>query len=108
MAETLGKVHTRRRALFQGQWWRVRPKLVFNQMAAPVPEIMDKVWFAYGLCSKVTTLCSARFKTRLKILLSWGGGEDTSTECLKLLKEVHSDVMSCKQASEWHKQFMEG
>jgi hypothetical protein len=27
--------------LLRGRWWPVGPKLVFDQMAAPVPEIMD-------------------------------------------------------------------
>jgi hypothetical protein len=26
---------------FRGWWWAVGPKLVFDQMATPVPEIMD-------------------------------------------------------------------
>jgi hypothetical protein len=25
---------------FEGDWWPVSPKLFFDQMAAPVPEIM--------------------------------------------------------------------
>jgi hypothetical protein len=37
----LGKVHMGGRGLHRGWWWPVGPKLVFDQMAAPVPEIMD-------------------------------------------------------------------
>jgi hypothetical protein len=33
----------RRRGLLRGWWWPVGPKLVFDQMAAPVPEIMDVI-----------------------------------------------------------------
>jgi hypothetical protein len=40
MAEALGTVHTRGRELFRGLWWLVGPKLVFDLMGAPVPEIM--------------------------------------------------------------------
>jgi hypothetical protein len=40
MAEALRTVHTGRRELLRGCWWPVGPKLVFDQMAAPVPEIM--------------------------------------------------------------------
>jgi hypothetical protein len=42
MAEALGTVHTLRRGLLRGWWWRpIGPKLAFDQMVAPVPEIMD-------------------------------------------------------------------
>jgi hypothetical protein len=41
MAEALGKVHTRGREQFRGCWWSVDLKLIFDQMTAPVPEIMD-------------------------------------------------------------------
>jgi hypothetical protein len=41
MAEALGTVHMHGRRLFRGWWWSVGRKLVFDQMAAPVPEIMD-------------------------------------------------------------------
>jgi hypothetical protein len=41
MAEALGKVHARRRGLVRQWWWPEGPKLVFDQMAAPVPEIMN-------------------------------------------------------------------
>jgi hypothetical protein len=41
MAGALGTVHKRRRALLQGWWWPVGPKLVFDQMAAPILEIMN-------------------------------------------------------------------
>jgi hypothetical protein len=40
VAKALGTVHTRGRGLLQGWWWPVGPKLVYDQMAAPVPEIM--------------------------------------------------------------------
>jgi hypothetical protein len=33
--------HTRGRGVLQGSWWPVDPKLVFDQIASPVPEIMD-------------------------------------------------------------------
>jgi hypothetical protein len=34
--------YTRKGTIFQVLWWPVGPKLVFDQMAAPVPEIMDE------------------------------------------------------------------
>jgi hypothetical protein len=34
-------VHKCGRRLLRGWWWPVGPKLVFDQMAAPVSEIMD-------------------------------------------------------------------
>jgi hypothetical protein len=34
-------VNNCRRGLLQGGWWPVGSKLVFDQMAALVPEIMD-------------------------------------------------------------------
>jgi hypothetical protein len=40
-AEALGTMHTRGRGLLWGWWWSVGPKLVFDHMAAPAPEIMD-------------------------------------------------------------------
>jgi hypothetical protein len=41
MAEALEAVHTCRMGLLRVWWWPVGPKLIFDQMAAPVPEIMD-------------------------------------------------------------------
>jgi hypothetical protein len=41
MAEALGMRHKCGRGLLWGWWWPLGPKLVLNQMAAPVPEIMD-------------------------------------------------------------------
>jgi hypothetical protein len=41
MAELLGTMHTCGRGLHQRLWWPVGPKLVFDQMAAWVQEIMD-------------------------------------------------------------------
>jgi hypothetical protein len=42
-------VHTRGRRLLQGRLWPAGPKLVFDQMAAPVPEIMDDTLYVYRL-----------------------------------------------------------
>jgi hypothetical protein len=42
MAKALRSVHTSGRGLVRGLRWSVGPKLIFDQMAAPVPEIMDK------------------------------------------------------------------
>jgi hypothetical protein len=39
MIEALEKMHTHGRGLLRGEWWLAGPKLVFEQMAAPVPEI---------------------------------------------------------------------
>jgi hypothetical protein len=47
MAEALGTVHTRGRGLLRGRWSPVGPKLVFDQMAEPVPEIMDDCLYQY-------------------------------------------------------------
>jgi hypothetical protein len=41
MAQALRAVHSSGRELLRGLWWTMAPKLVFDQMAAPVPEIMD-------------------------------------------------------------------
>jgi hypothetical protein len=41
LAETLGTVHTRGIGLLRERWWPLGPKLIFDQMAAPVPDIMD-------------------------------------------------------------------
>jgi hypothetical protein len=41
MTEALRTVHTLGRGLLRGGWWPVSPKLVFDQMAALVPENMD-------------------------------------------------------------------
>jgi hypothetical protein len=50
MAEALGTVHTRGRGLLQGWWWPIGPKLVFDKMAVPVPEIMDSsLYFVFIL-----------------------------------------------------------
>jgi hypothetical protein len=41
MAEALRTLRTQGRGVFLGWWWPVGPNLVFDQMAVPVPEIMD-------------------------------------------------------------------
>jgi hypothetical protein len=41
MPEALGTDHKCGRRLLGGWWWLIESKLVFGQMAAPVPEIMD-------------------------------------------------------------------
>jgi hypothetical protein len=47
MVEVLGMVNTHRKGLLRGRWWLVGPRLIFDQVAAPVPEIMD----SNGICS---------------------------------------------------------
>jgi hypothetical protein len=50
MVEVLGTVHTRRKALLRGRWCPIGPKLGFDQMVAPVPEIMDGfLYFGHSL-----------------------------------------------------------
>jgi hypothetical protein len=39
LAEALGTAHTRGRGLLRWWWWPVGPKLVFDRMSSPVPEI---------------------------------------------------------------------
>jgi hypothetical protein len=39
MAEAMETMHTRGRRLLRGWWWR--PKLVFDQIAAPVSQILE-------------------------------------------------------------------
>jgi hypothetical protein len=41
MTEALGTVNTRRIRPLLGLLWAVGPKLLIDQMDAPVPEIMD-------------------------------------------------------------------
>jgi hypothetical protein len=41
MAESLVTVHTHVEGWLRVWWWPVSPQLIFDQMAAPVPEIMD-------------------------------------------------------------------
>jgi hypothetical protein len=41
MTEAMGTMRTCRRGLFRRWWWSVGPKLVFDQMEEPVPEIMN-------------------------------------------------------------------
>jgi hypothetical protein len=41
MGDTLETVYMCGRELLQGCWLRVAPNIVFQQMAAPVSEIMD-------------------------------------------------------------------
>jgi hypothetical protein len=53
-AEALGTVHMRGRRLLRGRWWSVSAKLVFDQMAAPVPEIMDASLYTASSRSQVS------------------------------------------------------
>jgi hypothetical protein len=50
IAEALGTVHTHERGLLQGQWWPIGPKLILDQMAAPVPEIGDGSMYKGTAC----------------------------------------------------------
>jgi hypothetical protein len=47
-------VHTLGRGLFRGWWWPVGPNLVSDQIATPVPEIMDASLYVcdvdYNVC----------------------------------------------------------
>jgi hypothetical protein len=63
MAEALEMVHMGGRRLVQGLWWPVGPKLVSDQMATPVPEIMDI------LC--LNLLCIDRLKPQLSTIAIW-------------------------------------
>jgi hypothetical protein len=48
MAEALRKVHTCGIGLLGGLLWQVGPKLVFDEMSAPVPEIMNGSLYLRG------------------------------------------------------------
>jgi hypothetical protein len=43
MAESLGTARTRGRGLLAGRWWPVGQKLILDQRAPPVPEIMGEI-----------------------------------------------------------------
>jgi hypothetical protein len=47
MTEALGIVHMHGRRLLWEWWWPVVPKLVFDQMAAPVLEIICHLSFVF-------------------------------------------------------------
>jgi hypothetical protein len=47
MGEALGTVHTRERGPLRGRWWPVGPKLVFDQLTAPVPEFIDHLLYFF-------------------------------------------------------------
>jgi hypothetical protein len=49
MAEALGTVPTRGKGLLREWWWPVDPKLVFDRMAAAVPESMDSFLYPSSL-----------------------------------------------------------
>jgi hypothetical protein len=51
MTEALGKVNTRGRGLLRGWRWPVGPTIVFDQMSAPVPKIMDDSLHSCRFCS---------------------------------------------------------
>jgi hypothetical protein len=48
-------MHTRGRRLLQGRRWPIGPKLVFDYMAAPVPEIIDDLcrWICGCVCVSI-------------------------------------------------------
>jgi hypothetical protein len=60
MAECLETEHTCGRGPLRRWLWPVGPKLVFEQMAAPVPEVMNGSLYiiktSICLCSKVSAL----------------------------------------------------
>jgi hypothetical protein len=61
MAEVLGIAHTLRRELLRGCWWTVGRNLIFVQMAAPDPEIMEGcgIWKPEAYCSMKQKLFEA-------------------------------------------------
>jgi hypothetical protein len=52
MAEALGMMHAGGRGLLQGRWWTGGPKLVYNQIGAPVPEIMNTTTYINAVAVK--------------------------------------------------------
>jgi hypothetical protein len=67
MAEVLETVHRR------GEWWCPRgPKLIFERMAAPVPEIMDDSFYFFNLLNMLWKYASrAPFSSLIKLLIAW-------------------------------------
>jgi hypothetical protein len=90
MAEELGTVYTRGKGLFRGLWWLVRPKLVFYQIAAPVPEIKDICGIEMQFIG-----CDGGMADRIRVKCVPLGGKDSFTSfcCPKqnlLLKKLNS------------------
>jgi hypothetical protein len=50
MAEVKGMVHMGGKRLLQGWWCPVCRKLAFDQMAAPVPDMMDTGFLYFSHC----------------------------------------------------------
>jgi hypothetical protein len=59
-------MHTHGKGLLQGWWWLAGPKLVSDQMAAPVPEIIDDSWCILGE-SAASIFRTGRHSTALNI-----------------------------------------
>jgi hypothetical protein len=60
MAEALGTVHMYGRGLLRERWWPADPTLVFDQMTAPVPEIMDSNLYLSNSLSTIFSTLVAR------------------------------------------------
>jgi hypothetical protein len=62
MSDTLGTVHMCEKELLQAQWCPVDPKLVFDQMEAPVSEVMDGcgIFIAGFDCNDNSTVVGSR------------------------------------------------
>jgi hypothetical protein len=43
--------------LLRGWWWPTGPKLVFDQIATPVPEIMDDILVSSEILRSFMCLC---------------------------------------------------
>jgi hypothetical protein len=70
--EVLGTAHAHRRGLLRGRWWPVGPKLILDQTAAPVREIINTAsnilildTSLYHNCNRSTTSSNKRNKEKL-------------------------------------------
>jgi hypothetical protein len=73
MAESLGTVHTHVEGWLRGWWWPVSPKLVFDQVTASVPEIMDDSLYVR---TGRWMICVTKYVEPFSVLAGshWGGG----------------------------------
>lgn len=78
MTEKLRTIHTCEREIFWGLWWPVSPKLVLNQTAAPVSQIMD----GYYIRKFCVADCHKDLRTPSVSTDMWGQRLPVSWSCI--------------------------
>jgi hypothetical protein len=64
----VGTVNVHGRGLPWRRWWRVGPKLFFDQMAAPVPEVVSYSLYMWKMSQNMRFITCTSFFTKMSLV----------------------------------------